>query len=157
MWRTNRIAGLMALTASVVLAMAVISSTAAYAVTHAREANQASVSRTHKATQHGISQPAGCNKNNLCEYNQGNGGDLCFQTDKSRAWPHACAFHNEGEYNRNGNSVTLKGKVGDDFRCTYLLYSGHYLLYNAKDHFQGSGDTCTRATLEHKLWANIFT
>jgi hypothetical protein len=99
--------------------------------------------------------PSGCNSGNLCEYNSGNGGNLCFQWSKSADWPGACAYHNEGEYNRNGNAVYLQGNVSGTY-CEYLLYSGHYLLYNANDHFQGSNRTCTNATLEHKLYSNLF-
>ena len=102
-----------------------------------------------------VLQPSGCNNNNFCEYNQGNGGDLCFQWSKNGTWPLACQDHNEGEYNRNGNAVYMFQQAGE-IGCDYLLYSGHYLLYNAKDYFQGPGDTCQDQTLEHKLRSNSF-
>ena len=41
--------------------------------------------------------PKGCNSNNFCSYNAGNGGSLCFQTSGSEAdWPAACKDHNDG-------------------------------------------------------------
>jgi hypothetical protein len=100
--------------------------------------------------------PSGCTGNNFCEYNSGNGGSLCFQTNANDpGWPGGCADHNEGEYNRNGNAVYMydTGKYGG---CYYLLYSGNYLLYNADDHFEGGGGDCTSETLEHKLVSSKF-
>src|SRR5215475_11397625 len=133
MWHMKRIARLMGVTASTAfLAVAMMGATSASAATQSRAATHASASRTDATI---LGAPSGCNNNNLCEYNSGNGGNLCFQTSQSSpGWPSACSYHNEGEYNRNGNAVYL-------FRsafyggCYYLLYSGHYLLYNAKDHF----------------------
>src|SRR5262249_54810072 len=109
MWRINRIARLMGVTASVTfLAVAMMGSSVASAATSARPANHISAPKTHNTT---LSPPKGCNNGNLCEYNSGNGGNLCFQTNRSRLWPGGCAFHNEGEYNRNGNAVFLIGVV----------------------------------------------
>ena len=100
--------------------------------------------------------PSGCNNGNLCEYNSGNGGNLCFQTNRSETWPGGCAAHNEGEYDRNGNAVYMFG-YNQYGACTYLLYSGHYLLYNANDHFQNGAKNCTSLTLEHRLLSSQFT
>jgi len=149
----NRIARLMVVTTSVAfLALAMMGSTVASASTPTRAATHMSVPGTQKAIP---TAPSGCNNGNLCEYNSGNGGNLCFQWHSSGDWPGACEYQNEGEYNRHGNAVYLQGNVNRTY-CTYLLYSGHYLLYNAKDYFQGSNDTCTDATLEHKLYSNLF-
>jgi hypothetical protein len=52
-----------------------------------------------------------------------------------RFWPGGCAGHNEGEYNRNGNAADLIG-YNQNGECDFVLYSGHYLLYNADDHFR---------------------
>jgi hypothetical protein len=86
--------------------------------------------------------PKGCNSNNFCSYNAGNGGSLCFQTAKSvTSWPSACRDHNDGAYNRNGNSVNL-------YYFTYYggaystLYSGNYWLYMSKNHFTTCGNSC---------------
>jgi hypothetical protein len=164
MWRINGIARLIGVTASVTfLAVAMMGATSASAATHTGSTTHISKSKTHKAT---TLAPAGCNSNNFCEYNKGNGGDLCFQYTPSTSghtWPSACGDHNEGEYNRWQNAVYMFGYAGSGFgleECYYLLYSGHYLLYNAKDYFQGvwSGgtnkDTCTDHTLEHDLFAS---
>jgi len=99
--------------------------------------------------------PSGCNNYNLCEYNAGNGGNLCFQTRNNENWPGACAGHNEGEYNRASRAVYMYSQTGYA-GCDYLLYSGHYLLYNSKDHFQGPDAPCRTETLEHKLHSSKF-
>jgi hypothetical protein len=156
--RAIRLVAVMAATAAIALTIG--TSTAGAAVTapagttpHSTTAHAAAV--TTAKPQVPPPAPSGCNNGNLCEYNSGNGGNLCFQWSKSADWPGACAYHNEGEYNRNGNGVYLQGNVNGTY-CEYLLYSGHYLLYNANDHFQGSNHTCTNATLEHKLYSNLF-
>jgi hypothetical protein len=154
MWRMNRMARLLGVTASVTfLAVAMMGATSASAATHTRAATHTSAPRAHKATPEA---PAGCNSNNFCEYNSGNGGNLCFQTNSSSAaWPTACRDHNEGEYNRHSNAVYMY-RYTLWSGCWYLLYSGHYLLYNAKDYFQGGGDSCRSTTLEHKLASHKF-
>lgn len=154
MWRMNRIARLLGVTTSVTfLAVAMMGATSASAATHTRATTHISAHKTHKAT---TLAPAGCNSNNFCEYNAGNGGDLCFQTSSNSAsWPSACRDHNEGEYNRNGNAVYMY-EYTLYTGCSYLLYSGHYLLYNAKDYFEYGGDSCTSTTLEHRLASSKF-
>jgi len=117
----------------------------------------------HAATAHAAAAPAmtprrapsGCNNYNLCEYNAGNGGNLCFQTRNSENWPSACADHNEGEYNRGSRAVYLYSQTGET-GCYYLLYSGHYLLYNANDKFQGPNQACRNEKLEHHLASSKF-
>lgn len=123
----------------------------------------------HSATAHAVTSPAstpkknkvvprapgGCNNYNLCEYNAGNGGNLCFQTRANENWPGACAGHDEGEYNRGSRAVDMYSQTGYA-GCVYLLYSGHYLLYNSKDHFQGPDSLCRGETLEHKLHSSRF-
>jgi hypothetical protein len=138
------------------LTLAMMGSSVASAATPTRPATHMLAARTHKATPKTPAAPAGCNNGNLCVYNAGNGGNLCFQTNRSLAnWPTACNRTNEGEFNRNGNAVQLcegSGCLG----CEYLLFSGHFLLFNAKDFFQGPGDFCTDMTLEKKLGSNRF-
>jgi hypothetical protein len=157
MWRMNRIARLTVVTTSITfLALAMMGSTSASAATLTRAAAPTSAPTTHKATSRAPLAPSGCNNNNFCDYNSGNGGNLCFQQSTDRQyWPSACADHNEGQYNRNGNAVYMYSVAvyGD---CWYLLYSGHYLLYNARDHFQGGPRGCTSETLEHKLVSSRF-
>jgi len=163
MRRVNRIAKFMGVTASVAfLAVAMMGSTAS-ASTQARAATHASAPRTHKATP---KAPAGCNSDNFCEYNGANGGNLCFQyrpSTNGHNWPSACARHNGGEYNRYSNGVYMFGYAGSGFgleECYYLLYSGHYLLNNHYDYFEGvwSGGTneatCRNHTLVNDLGAS---
>jgi hypothetical protein len=103
--------------------------------------------------------PDGCNNYNFCEYNAGNGGNLCFQTRKdSPSWPstpqQSCAYNNEGEYNRGSNAIIMYS--GPDYAgCYYTLYSGHYLLYNADDKFQGPKG-CKNTKLEYNLDSSKF-
>jgi hypothetical protein len=155
----NRIARLIGVTASVTfLAVAMVGSASASAAEPTWADTHVSVPQIPEATPNAVTPdaPAGCNGNNFCEYNKGNGGNLCFQTNANRAtWPTACGDHNEGEYNRNGNAVYMYdvANYGD---CWYLLYSGHYLLYNANDHFEGGGGNCTSTTLERKLASSKF-
>lgn len=114
-----------------------------------------SASTMAPATTAAYAVPKGCNNYNFCEYNAGNGGNLCFQTRKSENWPSECADHNEGEYNRGTHAVLMYSQANYK-GCYYLLYSGHYLLYNAKDYFQGPSDFCRHETLEHKLVSSKF-
>jgi hypothetical protein len=90
-------------------------------------------------------QPDGCNNNNFCSYNAGNGGDLCFQTSSDRSeWPAACLDHNDGAYDRNGNSVNLYWGIGYS-EAYYTLFSGNYLPYMSKNKFNhcvGGGTGC---------------
>ena len=152
MWRIKRITTLMGVTASAAfLSVAMMGSTSASAATNTTAATHVSAPNTHEAIP---AAPGGCNSNNFCDYSSGNGGNLCFQTSQSKAvWSIACADHNEGEYNRNGNAVYMYRNAYYS-GCWYLLYSGHYLLYNAKDYFQSGG--CTNITLEHKLYSDRF-
>jgi hypothetical protein len=154
MKRMNMIRKLMGVAIAIPLAVALIGVTSASAAT-STSANQTSTPRSVQRPH----QPGGCNSNQFCEYNQGNGGDLCFSTAESRNWPAPCALENEGEYNRNGNAVYMH-QGPNQLYCWYLLYSGHYLLYNADDYFQGGskpgGGSCTGETLEHKLASSSF-
>ena len=164
MSHTKRIARIIGVTMSVAfLAAAMMGSTGASAATHRRAGNHISAPRTHKAVP---AAPAGCNSDNFCEYNAGNGGNLCFQyrpSTNGHNWPAACARKNYGEYNRWGNAVYMFGYAGSGFgleECYYLLYSGHYLLDNTHDYFQGvwSGgtnqDTCTDKSLKQDVGAS---
>src|SRR5437879_2913968 len=103
MWRMKMMAKLMGVTASAAfLAVAMMGATSASAATHTTAATHVSAPRTQGAI---LAAPSGCNSNNFCDYSSGNGGNLCFQQSTSRSvWPLACADHNEGEYNRNGNA-----------------------------------------------------
>jgi hypothetical protein len=161
--RPIRLASVMAVTVAAAMTIAAGAAGASVTATartstHSTTAHAAAsaVTKPTPKTQNVPQQPAGCNGNNLCEYNAGNGGSLCFQTNTNRAeWPGGCADHNEGEYNRNSNAVYMYdvGNYGD---CWYLLYSGNYLLYNSKDHFEGGGGSCKSETLEHKLASSRF-
>jgi hypothetical protein len=161
--RTIRLVSVMTVAAAA--AMTIAASTAGASVTapartatHSTTAHAAPSPATKSTpkTKNAPLAPAGCNNGNLCEYNAGNGGNLCFQTNRNTGWPGGCAYHNEGEYNRNGNGVYMYGPVAGH-TCDYLLYSGHYLLYNANDHFEGGGGSCTSYTLEHKLgWSDFI-
>jgi hypothetical protein len=152
--RAIKLVTVMAATAAIALTIGASTAGAAVAAPVGTTPHSTTAHATAKPKAQQIpAAPSGCNNGNLCEYNSGNGGNLCFQWSKSADWPGACAHQNEGEYNRNGNGVYLQGNPNGHY-CTYLLYSGHYLLYNAKDHFQSSG--CTGYTLEHHLYSNLF-
>jgi hypothetical protein len=155
MRRMNRLARLMGVTASVTfLAVAMMGSTGASASIPASVATHVSAPKTHKAAT--PDAPSGCNNGYFCEYNAGNGGNLCFQTKKGGNWPGGCVRENEGEYNRNGNGYYMYGYTQYG-RCDYLLYSGHYLLYNSKDHFESGAKDCTSLKLEHNVLSGAFT
>jgi len=84
--------------------------------------------------------PKGCLGDNFCSYNKGNGGSLCFQSDKSKpTWATACENHNDGAYNRNANSVNLYylPLYGGAYST---LYSGNYWLYMSKNYFSQCND-----------------
>ena len=149
--------------AATVAAITVMSSANASTTAPARPAAQAatahgaaSPTKAPKSTKTPkVLAPGGCNNYNFCEYNAGNGGDLCFQTrQNSSTWPSACAYHNEGEYNRGSSAVKMWSAPGYK-GCYYLLYSGHYLLYNENDKFQGPSG-CTNTELEHNLTSSDF-
>lgn len=149
--RAIRLVTVMAAASAIALTLGTSAAMAAPVKTapHSTTAHAAAVTPGKPKVQY---QPSGCNNNNFCDYSSGNGGNLCFQNSNSVAvWPVACADHNEGEYNRNGNAVYMYRNAYYS-GCWYLLYSGHYLLYNAKDHFQSGG--CTGITLEHKLYSD---
>lgn len=99
-----------------------------------------------------VRQPGGCNNYFFCEYNNGNGTNLCFQSRNDVPnWTSACNHHNDGEYNRGGNAVYMYSHPNYT-GCYYLLYSGHYLLDNKSgDYFQGAGDACT----DQNLWDDL--
>lgn len=156
--RATRLVTVMAAAAAIALTIGASTAGAAVAAPagtpHSTTAHHATAATTAKPKAQQIAAaPGGCNNGNLCVYNAGNGGNLCFQWNKNGDWKLACKDTNEGEYNRNGNAVTLQGNPSGRY-CTYFLYSGHYLLYNSKDHFQSNG--CTGYTLEHHLYANEF-
>jgi len=156
--RAIRLVTVMAATAAIALTIGTTTAGAAVAAPrttpHSTTAHPAAATTAKPKAQQIPAAPSGCNSNNFCDYSSGNGGNLCFQQSTSRAvWPIACADHNEGEYNRNGNAVYMYRNAYYS-GCWYLLYSGHYLLYNANDHFQSGG--CTNITLEHKLYSHRF-
>lgn len=155
--RSLRLVTIMAVAAAAVMTITAASAsafttararTAAHAVTAHTVTSPATKAKKTRASERRA--PGGCNNYNFCEYNSGNGGNLCFQTRNNQNFPGACADHNEGEYNRRSSAVYMYSQ-SDYHGCDYLLYSGHYLLYNAKDHFQGPNQSCRDETLEHRL------
>jgi hypothetical protein len=120
-----------------------MSTASASAATSAKAATRTAVITHH--SDHGIRKrpdgaPAGCNSGNYCSYNQGNGGDLCFQTHINQNWPNGCANQNDSGYNRNGNAIDLFWGF-DQSGAWYTLYSGHYLLYMTQNYFNNCS-TC---------------
>ena len=133
-------------------AVATMSAVTIAAAGGAFAAAPASAATHHAATRHAATThsprtrpegaPAGCNSNNFCSYNQGNGGSLCFQTSVSvQAWRTACANHNDGAYDRNGNSVELYYYAYYDGAYA-ILYSGNYWLYMTQNKFTNCSNNC---------------
>jgi hypothetical protein len=138
--RRIALAGAIAIIAPVI-AIAGMASAATAAPTHPAAAPHAGLMSPNSAR-----QPDGCNNNNFCSYNAGNGGDLCFQTSSNKSvWPSACLDANDGAYNRNGNSINLyRGLNYTD--AYFTLYSGNYLLYMSKNDFNAcpnGGTNCS--------------
>ena len=84
--------------------------------------------------------PKGCNSGNFCSYINGNGGSLCFQTNKSvPAWPSGCMDNNDSAYNHSSHPVNLYYYT--DYSDAYAsLGAGNYWLYMSKNHFNKCSD-----------------
>jgi hypothetical protein len=144
---TSRLARLLG-AAVIASALTVATAGAAFAAAPASAPAHAAASAPAAATSPGHVQapppgaPSGCNNNNFCSYNQGNGGSLCFQTSVNvQAWPGPCANHNDSAYNRNGNSVNLYYYAYYDGAYA-TLYSGNYWLYMSRNYFTNCSNNC---------------
>ena len=143
--RSLRLVGLATILAGLLIGTS--ASLASAATTHTGAAGSASTvnlpSKPKPTTSHVPNlTPKGCNSGNFCSYNAGNGGHLCFQTNKNiGAWSDACANHNDSAYNRNGNSVNLYyfAAYGGAYAT---LYSGNYFLYMNQNHFNECTASC---------------
>jgi hypothetical protein len=102
--------------------------------------------------------PKGCNNGNFCSYNGGNGGSLCFQTNRNTAsWPADCRDHNDSAYNRNPNSVDLYYLINYS-DAYYILYQGNYLLYMNQNKFNECSNNCVGEgqPLQNNVESNFF-
>jgi hypothetical protein len=159
---TKRVSSLLAAAVVIISVAAFAIMPAASAATLTRPATHAAAGSVKERTAPKVIEaPSGCNSNNFCSYNAGNGGSLCFQTSSDRSsWPGACAGHNDGAYNRNGNSVNLYwGYNYSD--AYYTLYSGNYLLYMSKNKFNecvGGGTHCAgyNDTMQNQVVSSAF-
>jgi hypothetical protein len=159
---TERVSSLLAVAVVIISVAAFAIMPAASAATLTRPATHAAAGSVKERTAPKVIEaPSGCNSNNFCSYNAGNGGSLCFQTSSSvGVWPGPCLDHNDGAYNRNGNSVDLyRGLNYTD--AYYTLYSGNYLLYMSKNKFNAcpsGGTSCSgyNASMQNAVGSNRF-
>ena len=131
---------------------------ASAATTHHTAAHHIAATHTPRGRHTRPEAPSGCNSNNFCSYNQGNGGSLCFQTSSEvYQWSNACYKHNDSAYNRNGNSVNLFYCTG--YHCAYAtLYSGNYWLYMNQNKFTTCSNNCDglNAEMMNQVASNQF-
>ncbi len=88
--------------------------------------------------------PSGCNPGYFCSYNEGNGGDLCFQKVTTGNYPTGCADANDGAFNNSSESVKIYYEFNES-GAYYLLGPGDFLLYMTQNDFNqcdGGGTSC---------------